>query len=161
MIRIRPATAEDIEAMAAVHAAGWEQGFAGIVPPELTPSLETLAERMRERPGERLVAEIDGEVRGFCTFGPSRDADGEARVADIYVLFVDPRAWRGGVGKALVHQALAELEKAGYDQVTLWSAAENARANDFYERLGFSLDGAEQTRESFGKVREIRYRRDL
>jgi ribosomal protein S18 acetylase RimI-like enzyme len=141
--------------MAAVHAAGWRKGFAGIVPAELTPTPPELAERMRTRSGERIVAEVDGEIRGFCAFGPSRDEGAAPSVGEIYVLFVDPAAWRRGLGRALVERALADLGE--FEEVTLWSAAENPRANAFYERLGFALDGAEQIRPEFGNVREVRY----
>jgi ribosomal protein S18 acetylase RimI-like enzyme len=160
-ITTRDARVADIDLLAALHAAGWRKGFAGIVPPELTPTPDKLAERMRERfadpSGARVVAEIAGNVRGFCFFGPSRDAEAARSVAEIYVLFVDPSAWRRGIGRALVEHAMRELEE--YCEVTLWSAAENARANAFYESLGFALDGAEQARESFGNVSEVRYRR--
>src|SRR3954470_20409795 len=117
-ISVRAARAEDIEAMAAVQAAGWRQGFAGIVPHELAPSAEQLASHMRERFADpscgRAVAEQDGVLRGFCLFGPSRDEGSEP-----------------GIGE------LAELGKGEFRSVTLWSAAENARANSFYEKLGF------------------------
>jgi ribosomal protein S18 acetylase RimI-like enzyme len=163
MIEVRPATSADIEAMAALHSSGWREGFAGIVPPDLTPSPERLAQRMRERfaerPGGRLVAEIEGELRGFCFFGPSRDERADPAVGEIYVLFVAPASWRTGVGLALVKRALEEL--AGFDEVTLWSAAENHRANAFYEALGFARDGADQLRPEFGNVREVRYRQAL
>ena len=165
IIIIRTATAEDIEAIAALHSAGWREGFAGIVPPELTPSPERLAQRMRERFADpargRLVAEEGADLRGFCLFGASRDEGAEPSVGEIYVLFVDPSAWRRGVGRALVGHALTELKAGGFREVTLWSAAENARANPFYEELGFARDGAEQRREAFGEVREVRYRRAL
>src|SRR3954449_811269 len=160
-ISVRAARAEDIEAMAAVQAAGWRQGFAGIVPHELAPSAEQLASHMRERFADpsrgRAVAEQDGVLRGFCLFGPSRDEGSEPGIGEIYVLFVAPSAWRRGVGKALVDHALAELGKGEFRSVTLWSAAENARANSFYEKLGFVHDGARQEREQFGRVEEIRY----
>jgi|SRR5215211_4860345 len=107
------------------------------------------------------VAEIEGELRGFCFFGPSRDECAEPGIGEIYVLFVDPSAWRGGVGKALVEHALEELTRGGFWEVTLWSAAVNHRANAFYENLGFLHDGARHAREQFGNVEEIRYRRPL
>jgi len=165
MITIRAAAAEDIEAMAEVQAAGWKEGFAGVVPPELAPSPAQLAEQLRERFGDTsrwgAAAEVDGEIRGLCLFGPSRDADSEREIGEVYVLFVDPSAWRRGVGRALVEHALAELREREFREVTLWSAAENYRANAFYEQLGFCHDGAEQSREQFGNVKELRYRRSL
>lgn len=163
MLEIRKATAEDIDAVAAVHAAGWRAAFGEILPPGFTPSVEELGARHRrrfaERPGGRLVAEVEGRLRGFCFFGPSRDEGAEPGVAEIYVLFVAPESWRSGIGRSLVEGALAELSDFG--EVTLWSAADNARANAFYEALGFSRDGARQTRPDFGNVTEERYRRAL
>jgi len=85
------------------------------VPPELTRSPEVLAERMRERFADpargRLVAEIDGELRGFCVFGASRD-DEAGRVRERSTCFSSPHRL-GGAGwvEGLVEQSLAELEE--------------------------------------------------
>ena len=105
------------------------------------------------------MAEVDGRLRGFCFFGPSRDQGAERGVAEIYILFVAPESWRGGIGRSLVESALAEL--SDYSEVTLWSAADNTPANAFYEALGFVRDGAQQGRADFGDVTEVRYRRAL
>jgi ribosomal protein S18 acetylase RimI-like enzyme len=158
---IRKATHDDVPAMAALQAAGWADAFGGLVPPERTPSAEELTQRLYRRfpTGTRLVAESEGRMRGFCAFGASRDDDAGPGIGEIYVLFVAPSDWRRGIGGALAERALEQLDE--FEQVTLWSAAENARANRFYERLGFVPDGAEQVREEFGNVREIRYRRTL
>ena len=163
MITVRTATSADVESIAALHSAGWREGFEGIVPRELTPTPERLAERTRERFADparrRILAEVGGEVAGFCFFGPSRDDGAAPDVGEIYVLFVAPPEWRSGIGRTLVECALAELRD--FNEVTLWSAAGNARANAFYEALGFALDGAERFRPEFGNVREVRYRRAL
>ena len=116
----------------------------------------------RERPGVRtLVAELDGEVVGWISFGENRDADARPEVGELRALFVAPHAWRRGAGRALVAGVLEGLRELGYREATLWSFDRNDRANAFYERQGFARDGAEQRREVFGGALEVRYRRSL
>lgn len=53
--------------------------------------------------------------------------------------------------------ALGELRRAGYREVIIWVLAENTRARLFYEKYGFTHDGAEKE-ISIGKTLiEIRY----
>ena len=57
--------------------------------------------------------------------------------------------------------ALDDLRERGYSEATVWSFADNERANRFYERAGFTRDGAERTEEAWAHIREVRYRRTL
>ena len=150
--------------MARVQLAGWRAGFAGIVPVALEPTEEFLARRTRDGladPARRfVVAELDGAVRGWCGFGPTRDDDEGPGVGEIYTLFVEPGAWRHGLGRAALTAALAELSACGFGDATVWSFAANARANAFYERLGFARDAAAERRdERLGDAVIVRYRR--
>jgi ribosomal protein S18 acetylase RimI-like enzyme len=90
--------------------------------------------------------------------GANRDADAPPGTGEIRALFVSAEQWRTGVGRALVTAALDRLAAMGYTRATLWSLRDNGRANLFYERLGFSLDGA--TQERFPGVPEVRYARE-
>ena len=76
-------------------------------------------------------------------------------------LFVVPSRWRAGVGRALLSSGLDELRTLGYSEATVWSFADNARANALYEANGFERDGAERTEEAWAHILEIRYRRRL
>ena len=108
-----------------------------------------------------LVADEDGEVTGFTTCGESRDPDAGPDAGEIRTFFVAAGRWRRGVGRALIEAALADLAARGYSEATVWSFAENARANAFYESHGFARDGAERTEESWAHIPEVRYRRAL
>jgi GNAT superfamily N-acetyltransferase len=68
-------------------------------------------------------------------------------------LFVEPAHMRCGVGRALVEDAIARASREGakYLEVTA------GPAQAFYERMGFELIGAAQTR--FGPA--VRMRREL
>ena len=76
-------------------------------------------------------------------------------------MFAVPAAWGSGVGSALMTAALDDLRERGYSEATVWSFADNERANRFYERHRFTRDGAERTEEAWAGIREVRYRRSL
>lgn len=165
---MRRAVPQDAAAIAAVHVRSWQVAYRGLVPDEL---LDALAVAQREavwrdvltgeQPHAVLVATEDGVVVGFCAVAaPSRDADADERGAEIGAIYVAPEAWRGGVGRALMEVALADLRAGDWREVTLWVLAENRPARDFYARFGFEPDGAETTHESSGQT-EIRLRAPL
>lgn len=84
----------------------------------------------------------DGETPyGVCSTSPSRDADknGWGEVVAIYTL---PEYWGTGVGKLLMEAALEDLRKQGFTRFLLWVFGANLRARRFYEKCGFSADGA-------------------
>jgi len=108
-----------------------------------------------------LMAEENGEALGYCTSGESRDADVSPEVGEVRTLFVAPAAWRQGAGSALMTAALDDLRERGYSEATVWSFADNDRANRFYERHGFTRDGSVKTEEVWAHIPEVRYRRSL
>jgi RimJ/RimL family protein N-acetyltransferase len=161
---IRPATAADAQAVAALWDASARAGFTELLPPgHPFPSFDSarMAELLAD-PGVRiLVADEGGSLIAYTTFGTSRDTDAGADAGEVRTFFVAPTTWRRGIGSALMAPTLAGLAELGYAEATLWSFADNARANAFYERHGFERDGATRTEEAWGWIPEVRYRRRL
>ena len=109
-----------------------------------------------------LLAEEDGgTVLGYAAFGSSRDEGAPAEVGEVRTFFVHPTAWRRGVGTRLMARALEELAGRGFRRATVWSFADNARANAFYERHGFERDGSERREDAWANILEVRYARTL
>ena len=163
---LRLATPHDSEAIVDLQIAAWRAAFVPLLPPgfAMPPRAQFLlmGERALVEAGvERTVAAVGGRPIGLLSHGPSRDHDAPADVGEVRALFVHPDNWRGGVGSALVSNALARLREDGLAEATLWSFRANPRANAFYERQGFAPDGAAQARESFGQTVEVRYRLTL
>jgi GNAT superfamily N-acetyltransferase len=75
--------------------------------------------------------------------------------------FVAAGRWSQGVGRALMPAVLDSLRERGFTEATVWSFAANDRANAFYERAGFTRDGAEKTEDVWAHLPEVRYRRSL
>jgi GNAT superfamily N-acetyltransferase len=120
-----------------------------------------MALRIEQGPARFALAEAEGELGAYAAFGPSRDPDAGGAVGEMWTLFVRPRAWRQGLGRALTEYALGELDAAGFREATVWSFADNHRANAFYEAMGFARDGTARRQEVWGRVLEVRYRQAL
>ena len=125
--------------------------------PELDP--ERFAQIIAEPTVRLLVAEGDDGLLGYTLFGASRDQDLPADVGEVRTFFVRPSSWRSGVGSALMGAALSTLPELGYTGASVWSFADNDRANAFYEDHGFERDGAERREEAWAGILEVRLRR--
>jgi len=112
-----------------------------------------------------LVATIGKDLVGFVYIGPSPDPDDDARrVGQILSIHVDPASTGRGVGRALMAEAIRILQGNGYRTASLWVVDTNARAKDFYGRLGWQPDGAHNTQrlsidgKTGDEVEIVRYR---
>ena len=145
MVEIRALTESDIDVLAQVHVRTWRSAYAGIVPAEVLDALDPAvwAERRRSRPAipgaQTLVADDDGTVVGFASFGPSRQE--ESTAAELYAIYIDPDRQHRGTGELLFTAARAELTTAGFLRLQLWVFEENHPARRFYERMGMAPDG--------------------
>jgi GNAT superfamily N-acetyltransferase len=162
MVEIRELTEADIDAVAALHVRTWQAGYAGIIPVEVLDALDPgrFAARRRAQPvpaGARtVVADQDGTIVGFASFGPDRDGGG---IGELYAIYVDPDRWGGGVGRRLF-AAVRDGLGAAYAGMRLWVLEENHRARRFYERAGMAADGARDFYTPPGgdaELPEIRY----
>jgi len=180
MLSIRWVTVDDAAGVAAVHVNAWRVAYAGLIDQAVLDrqSVETRTEMWRhwitrsqlgEAPdgyGEvahrLLVAELDGEIAGWASFGGGRDDDSR-ELAELAGLYVDPNAWARGVGHALIERAQHELAAAGWTDAYLWVLDGNDRAIRFYERHGWRADGGEKFGEggSVEGLHELRYVRPL
>lgn len=90
------------------------------------------------------VAEKGGRIVG-AVFVVEEDAE----TAKLRMLYVEPDARGGGVGRHLVDEVVNFARKAGYRRLTLWTNDNLTAARRLYERAGFKLVSEEQ-HESFG-----------
>ncbi|MCM2580180.1 GNAT family N-acetyltransferase [Streptomyces meridianus] len=166
--RIRPMTENDIEAVSTVRVRGWQFAYAGLMPQPHLDAMSVAEDAARRREffgrgrGVNLVAELDGRVVGWASFGPCRDEDSGPGDGELYALYVHPDQLSTGTGRALMERVLEEAPRLGHSALRLWVLEENARARRFYERAGFAPDGVEEPYEVDGTpVPEVRYARRL
>jgi GNAT superfamily N-acetyltransferase len=92
--------------------------------------------------GGVFVAEAGGIVKGFAAILPREDGDSE-----LDALFVEPGAWRQGIGRALVGHCCSAARAAG---ATALHVVGNPHAQGFYSACGFSAVGTRQMRFGVG-----------
>ena len=177
---VRPARVDDASGVARVHVDGWRAAYRGLLPDSVLDglSVEDRSDRWTRwiaasdeesqsaaavAQGHRmLVAEKDGGVVGWATFGPGRD-EGMADHGEIAGLYVHPDHWSVGIGFALVTQVEAELRASGSTDAYLWVLRGNDRAIRFYEQCGWHSDGEKKIGSAGGvdDLQEERHWREL
>ncbi len=140
---IRPYRPEDSAAIARITKEAW----AGVTMAELrerqfgqiggTPWYEQKAQgivhKCQAHPELAFVAEEDGQVVGYATYGLSHNGD----VGIVGDNAVDP-AWQGrGIGTALVRHVRDTLIDKGVKMLEVTTFVHDAAARRVYERLGF------------------------
>jgi phosphinothricin acetyltransferase len=112
---------------------------------EWTDTLHTLDDRRawlgthREAGDPVLVAEADGEIAGFATYGDFRDSQkwpGYRFVVE-HTVHVRERYWGTGVGRALLAALRQRAAAAGKRVMVAAVDGENAGSIRFHERCGF------------------------
>jgi len=107
------------------------QGLQGLQVEDFAPLQRSVAD-LQASTDFVLGALADGQVLGVLCLGP----DDEAGQLCINALVVDPAAQRGGVGRALVQEALRRC--AGFT-LAVSTAAANAPALALYRGAGFEV----------------------
>jgi ribosomal protein S18 acetylase RimI-like enzyme len=163
---IRPAAAEDAEAVERLRIAGWQTAYRGIIPDAYLDSLPVDVSRRRKHleslpEGFRNdVAIADGCIIAWISAGPCRDPDRPGpRHGEIFACYVHPDWWRMGIGHLLMEHSLQALAEDGRDDVTLWVLEANDRARRFYAAFKFVPDGTRKLLDFGEPVPELRYRR--
>jgi GNAT superfamily N-acetyltransferase len=157
MTTIRPATERDAAGVAEVYVDAWRSAYAAILPHRVLLGMSyqrqarewswTIRNRAEREP-VIVAAEPDRGVVGFVSFGPARvsarPAGGrfagarDARIGEIYTLYVRPEHQERGIGRRLLMAAFAALVDQGHGCGFLWVLRDNP-ARYFYERVGGAL----------------------
>jgi L-amino acid N-acyltransferase YncA len=139
MISIRPAVAQDAEAISHVHVESWRTTYAGIVPREYLATLNE-AERVplwREWLAKDIltfVAELDGRVVGFASGGAIRESI-QTYDAELYAIYLLQPAQRQGTGTSLIKQLAESLLGRDFKSMMVWVLEKNPSTN-FYAQSG-------------------------
>lgn len=167
---VRRAEPGDARSLAEVHVASWKAAFPGLLPQDYLDALrpeDRLAQWEQDLAGDRwpavLVAEEEGGIVGFVAVAPSEDPDaGPGRVGELRTIYLRPESWGHGHGEVLLRAAMGELAAGGFHRATLWVLNSNSRARRFYERHGWSADGATKEHDWQAFVAtDVRYARPL
>ncbi|MEW1660700.1 GNAT family N-acetyltransferase [Streptomyces sp. NPDC093707] len=146
--QVRPATAADLEPIAALHTAARAAYLRGRVP---NVPFDARAEHARRREAWARVLHGDGtpalcaircdRVVGAAAYLPHTSTVREpGATVTLHQLHVDPAHWGTGVGRALHAACLRAWHTAGFTRAGLDVLWHNHRARTFYTRLGWCPD---------------------
>lgn len=152
---IEPLAAAHTHSLAECHIACWREAYRELVPQHVLDAFDVERraeqwERIRVRyPDSTVVARTGDTVIGFASGGPSRD-DPPVAAREVNAMYVRA-AWYGtGVAHELMRAVLRP------DTATsLWVFEDNPRAQAFYRKFGFELDGSRRV-EAFTPAWEVR-----
>lgn len=164
---LRPPLPADVESLAVLHVRCWREAYGHRLPEEfftdarlesrrrlwtmLTAQPAQPAPPAQRRPVQTIrVAEAAGEVVGFAGGGAPLDPEEAGLGQNLSMLYLRQDFHGSGAGQALFDAVLPS------GPAFLWVAKDNPRAQAFYRRNGFVLDGTEDVLEDFGGITEAR-----
>jgi phosphinothricin acetyltransferase len=137
-VSIRPATSADIPAITRIYAEAVTHGTASfeLVAPdeaEMTRRLSALLDGGYPY----IVAEIGGAVAGYAYAGPYRPRPAY-RFSVEDSIYVDPKAQRGGVGRALLERLIEQATQRGFRQmIAVIGDSAQTPSIELHRTLGF------------------------
>ncbi|KTD88472.1 GNAT family N-acetyltransferase [Paenibacillus etheri] len=141
-MKIREATASDIDGIAFVHASSWKTTYKGLISDEFLDNFTVEARRKRwiqnfENPNKdevMYVAEDEaGMIIGFANGGARREPD--LFDAELYALYLLKEHQGKGIGKQLIRSVAQNLLEKNYSSFMTWVLVGNP-AIHFYHKVG-------------------------
>jgi ribosomal protein S18 acetylase RimI-like enzyme len=145
-IVIRPARAEDAEAIARVRVDSWRETYRGMIPQSYLDAMKieesrALWEKVLTADSNVVtvfVAEYDSGIVGFASGNmlaqPKHGFD-----AELSAIYVRREFQHAGIGRRLLAKTAAALEQRNARGLIVWVIAGNKRARAFFEGLGAEL----------------------
>ena len=96
-----------------------------------------------------FAAEVDGEEVGWIWIGLPGTGGGDAEVAWLHEVLIDPPYRGRGYGRAIIQAAERELARRGVAELGLNVFGDNTVARRLYESLGFEV-AAQQMVKTIG-----------
>lgn len=140
LIDIRPATAEDASALAAVREEAWRATYQGLIPhitlqKMIASHTPGWWEKLLSLGASVLLLDFDGQTQGYATYGRSRHGPAGYE-GEIYELYLTPVYQGAGLGRQLFEESRRQLARRNLHGLVVWSLRDNHQARAFYEALG-------------------------
>lgn len=153
---VRPATAGDAPAMAAIHERAWRSSYGDLLPAGVLDGLATVAVGSwrdavagRTTPWHQvLVATAADVVTGFAAASPATDPDSAAGTVELVALEVDPLHRSTGHGSRLLNAIGDNAAAAGASLLVHWCPEVDDERRRFMQTAGFELDGARREHDT-------------
>ncbi len=145
---VRDAEHHEFAALAALQIRSWRDVYRGTMPDsyldrEIEGDLSSRWQALEPGQDDLILVADQGGIRGFITVWcqPNPYIDN---------LHVEPGERSRGIGRRLMQVTAQRLIDNGYDRVSLYVAANNLRAADFYRNLGGCFGQVEFVEQRYG-----------
>lgn len=147
---IRMAEQRDCAELAKVHVASWQTAYKGLIDQDY---LDNLNVEDREKGWSKNLIENQHKIYlqfdsdrliGFASSCQCRDDDALSSWDEIATFYFLERYWGKGHSHALMSHILAKIDVSGNAATTVWVLRKNLRAQKFYAKHGFVLEGKEK-----------------
>ncbi len=132
---IRQARKEDVRQIAEILVEDWQKAYRGIIADDYLDAMD--AEQRYEievkRYDQYVVAAEGQEILGYAWNMMSDDEEADCEIIALYVRY---NRRNGGIGKALMRNAMDSFRQAGRKKMIIWCLKENEEARRFYEKMG-------------------------
>jgi GNAT superfamily N-acetyltransferase len=171
-VSVRPARAEDAEAIARVQLVTWRTAYRALLPATVLDDWDEAAAADAWRravvapptPMHSVLVALDGAVvAGFAAFGPAELTEGElpasaGPLSEVTALLVEPRWGRRGHGSRLL-AAVADLSTAmDVARLLMWLPADDQVTARFLDSTGWAPDGWVRTLDTGDStIRQLRW----
>lgn len=161
---VRKARKTDAQQIGNVHYKAWIETYKGLLAetylatrsPEKSTALFCKTECQN-----LVVAEIDGNIVGFCGWGAFRDTDMNSNMGEIQGIYILDAYKRNHFGQAMLNYALEQLKAEGHNKAALWVLDTNDNAIQFYEKMGFERSVITKAVDLGQTITELLYTRRL
>ena len=126
------------EEISNIYEQSWKYAYKDIIPQSFLDTIPTgkWASNLDKKGRKTLIMLENDEIIGTSSFCESRFPDFQ-RMGEIISIYLLPQYIGKGYGTQLLHAAIEELKKSGYNEIFLWVLEENYPAIKFYEKNGF------------------------
>ena len=140
-IIIRKAKPEDAEKIIDINIKVWKTTYKGLIPQEIIDKVQSKDEariekskiNIREKQNT-IVAEVDGEIVGYQTFGQAHDKQ-FCNSGEIYTSYILDDFQMLGLGRRMAIECMKELVNQGYTTLITKCLVGNP-SNEFHKSIG-------------------------
>ncbi|GBF26966.1 phosphinothricin N-acetyltransferase [bacterium MnTg02] len=140
--QIRPMEKRDLDVIAEIYGEAVRHGTGSFeIEPPSAIEMASRYQALVDGGFPYFVAEMGGEVKGFCYAGPYRPRPAYRKtVEDSVYVAVDARG--KGMGEALLSRLIEETERSGFRQMlAVIGDSANAASINLHRKLGFTFVG--------------------
>ncbi len=161
IIDIRPATAADAPALAAVREETWRATYQGLIAHATLQRMIAAHtpgwwDKLRGLGSSVLLLDFDGQTHGYATYGRARSGPAGCN-GEIYELYLTPVCQGAGLGRRLFEASRRELARRHLRGLVVWCLRDNEQACVFYEAMGGRHGGTAIERLGAQRLERVAY----